>query len=92
MDDLINDTTIDNPYLEEGCISHLYESIRALHGSIWVENIWVPLQYVGNEAHMLSFLKTKQRGASTKKMEITNACRICVHVTIIAELADIDGR
>ena len=59
---------------------------------MWIENAWAPqLQRIRDQPIMTAFLKVKHKGATAKKLEWANLCRLYLQVVTVAELADENG-
>ena len=88
---ILDDVDIELPYLEEGVISHLRSTLKKLHGSIHIENVWTPqLQREGDRSLMEAFAQHEPK-IQPGYLKAANTCQLFVRVVTIAELANIDG-
>ena len=88
---ILDDVDIELPYLDEGVISHLQSTLKKLHGSIHIKDVWTPqLQREGDKSIMEAFVQHEPK-IKTGDLKAANTCRLFLRVVTIAELANIDG-
>ena len=59
---ILDNVDIESPYLEEGVISHLRGTLKKLHGSIHIEDVWTPqLQREGDRSLMEAFAQNEPK-------------------------------
>ena len=87
---ILEETSLQAPYLEPGIISHLRYRLNELDGRISVEGAWQPeLQRVGDVPIMEALVQLP--GVKKGELAHANQCRKYIHVVTLAEAASLCG-
>ena len=73
---ILDSVDLEIPYLEEGVISHLRNTLRKLYSSLHIEDVWTPkLQREGDRSIMEVLMQHKPK-IKTGDLKAANTCRI----------------
>ena len=87
---ILMDMATNLSYVPAGWIMHLRSRFNKWGGAMWIEHQWTPSLQRENDCSIMGAL-SRVPGATKKKMEKCNMCRLYLKVVTLSDISHLDG-